>query len=377
MNETIIHINTARDVFGPEKTTINECLDLIDKGIACEIVNLDGDADIPFNDKILKTEIKYTQLSCRSGIDFRAIYSLYKIIKQYESVLIHSHGYKADIHALIAAKICKVPLVTTIHGWTTESFKVKVYEFIQRSSWRFFDRIFCVSDSYRKVALDLGIKSSKLHLLYNGIKISGCSAQQSEAKLSAFKQRVGADEDTLLVGIIGRLSIEKGHHLFIDIAKNISQKTINAKFVIIGDGPERKALEDYVAKLGLAGYVVFAGHQDDMQSIYNLLDLVLMCSFREGLPNVLLESMFNEVSVVTVAVGGIPEVITDKQGGIVLHNRNADDFSKEVEMLLIDKDLRQAMGAAGKERVCSAFSFEGRMNKIHSHYTELLSTSTR
>lgn len=373
MQPTIIHVNTAMDVFGPEKTTINECLALMSEGINCQIINLDGDPNIPFNDKISKTNIDYTQISCHSGIDFKAISALRDIIQQHSNVLVHSHGYKADIHALFAAKLCKVPIVTTVHGWTTENFKVKMYEMFQRISWRFFDRIFCVSKSYYMVALDHSIPSAKLFLLYNGIKITPSIKDVSEVDDNPLREQLDIPDDILLVGIIGRLSIEKGHDLFIDIANGVSKEFNKVKFVIVGDGPERTSLEACVAQKGLEDVVIFAGHQNNMPMIYKSLDIVLMCSHREGLPNVLLESMFNEVPVVTVTVGGIPEVLDNNQGGVLIEGRNAADFSKEVLNLLRNEDERIAMGKLGKKRVCDAFSFEKRMNEVKAHYTELVS----
>lgn len=364
----VLHVITSYDVFGPEKTTINECSVLRGRGWNASIVNLDWHQAAPFNAKAELKGVPSKTLDCVGLPGFGNILALRREFKALGDGIVHSHGYKADVLTLISSLGLKLPIVTTIHGWTSENLKVKLYERMQVLSWKFFDRVFCVSDSYRNVALSIGLSASKLHLLHNGIIISDSHASSPEGEL---RGRL-AQNGEVLISIIGRLSIEKGHRAFIEVADKVLAAGRKAKFVIVGEGTERSAIENLIRERGLGGQVVLLGHVDDMQSVYDASDIVAICSSREGLPNVLLESMLNSKPVVSFSVGGVPEVAGNKEGCLVVAPGDITDFADRVTELIDSGEKRASLGKLGVRRIKEHFSFEARTSKVMAHYNELL-----
>jgi len=131
-------------------------------------------------------------------------------------------------------------------------------------------------------------------------------------------------------------------------------------------------LKKYSASLCLNDKVVFTGHVDNMAAIYKRMDIMIICSHREGLPNVLLEAMLNNIPVVSIDVGGIPEVIEDGISGLLIKDRFPSSFSKPVIEFVSNKDKRNMFGEAARKRIISKFTFDNRMKNIIQHYKNIL-----
>lgn len=363
----VLHVITSYDVFGPEKTTINECSVLQERGWQASILNLDPHRSPPFTVKSRQRGVTCRGLAAGGVPGLKDLLALRREFKALGDGVVHSHGYKADVLTLVASAGLKLPIVTTIHGWTSENLKVRLYERLQVFSWRFFDRVFCVSNSYRKVGLKRGLSPSRLHLVYNGIVTSGHPA----ACGTDLRRRI-APKGELVVSIIGRLSIEKGHRAFVMIADRIIAGGRKAKFLIVGEGAERPAIENLVRERGLEGKVILLGHVDEMPSVYGASDVVAICSDREGLPNVLLESMLNATPVVSFSVGGVPEVAGKEEGCLVVPHGDIDGFAARLTELLDSKERRVELGELGVKRVKEHFSFDARTSRITAHYEELM-----
>lgn len=364
----LIHTISACDVFGPEKTVINECIALRQAGWDCRIVNFWESDDVPISSKISAAGIPYSCIATRGKLDVAAIRQLARLFRASGQPLVHSHGYKADLYSLCAARIAGSPVVTTVHGWTSENAKVRMYEKLQAFLWRFFDRVICVSESYRNTAADAGVPAGKLVVIHNGIL---STYQPGDTGL---RQRVRADlglqEENVAVASVGRLGIEKGHRFLIEAIARLTPEFPNLRVFIIGDGAEREAILAYVKSLNLDRHVVLLGHRDDLPLLYPGLDVLAMTSLREGLPNVLLEAMLNGLPAVATAVGGIPEVISDGRDGYLVKPGDLDGFVDRLGSMLGNHDRRRAMGNAARATVSSRFLFEARMQRVTTLYKE-------
>jgi len=363
----VLHIISAENVFGPEKTTLNECELLQAEGIICGIVNLWPRQVESLLRETAQRGISYHEIHAHSGLDRRALASLRAYVRQNKWDILHSHGYKADVYAWLVSKREGSTIVTTIHGWTTENIKVRVYESIAAHIWKHFDRVFCVSEDYRKKVRRYGLDAKKLILLRNGILLKELEIP-GEAEL---RQRA-ATQEKFRVGIVGRLSKEKGHGDFLEIARILyPHDGPRISFSVIGDGPLRKDLEERASSLGLLGVVEFVGHLPDKEQIYESIDALAICSAREGLPNVLLEAMAYGRPVVSYAVGGVPEVIEDGKSGILVAPGEKEQFAKELYRLASNIELRVEIACHAAQRIWKDFSFEERTRKIEAYYREL------
>ena len=369
--KTLIHIISADDVFGPEKTVINECLALRGSDWHARIINIWNTDDTPISRKVREAGIDYECLQSAGKLDLGAIRTLAGKLAAQPGTVAHSHGYKADLYTLLAARRAKVTALTTAHGWTSENAKVRLYERLQAFLWRFFDRVVCVSQSYRQLARAAGVPDRKITVVHNAIRSSYQAqmdrAQREQARSDA-RAALGLDGDAQVVAIIGRLGIEKGHRLFVDAAAQLAPRFPKARFLIAGEGVQRADIEAQVAQLKLDGTVRLLGHRNDLPAIYPALDLLAMASLREGLPNVLLEAMLHGVPGVVMAVGGIPEVVSDGVDGLLVPPGDLARFVESLATLLGDPARRAAMGAAAVTKVRDGFLFDARMKRMVEIY---------
>jgi glycosyltransferase involved in cell wall biosynthesis len=372
----VVHTISAFDVFGPEKTVINECLALREAGWASVVVNFWDEEEIPIARKVAAAGVRYVRIPSRGKLDWRAVGALRRLIRTPPRVVVHSHGYKADLYSVIAARRERRPAVTTVHGWTSENLKVRVYERLQAMAWRFFDRVICVSEGYRQVALRRGVPEDRLVRIPNGIKPAYAAPIDAHER-EGLKAELGIAPGQTVVAIIGRLGIEKGHPLFVEAARRVLATGAEALFLIVGEGAERTRIEGLIEAGGLDSRVKLLGHRDDVARLYRVVDVLAICSVREGLPNVLLEAMLNGVPAVATAVGGVPEVVQSGANGVLVAPGDAEGYVRALLGLVSDAAGRARLGAAARETIMRDYLFERRMERIRAIYEELDGAASR
>src|SRR5262249_9329859 len=154
-----------------------------------------------------------------------------------------------------------------------------------------------------------------------------------------------------IIGSAGRLSPEKGFGVFLQAARRLAAKDASLGFVHFGDGPLRKALEQEAAATGLQEVFVFAGYRPDLDRFLPFFDLMVLPSFTEGLPNIVLEAFAAAVPVVATAVGGTPEVVEDNVNGRLVPPGRADDLADAILDVLFSEERRRAMGDHARQHV--------------------------
>ena len=256
-----------------------------------------------------------------------------------------------------------IPAIAVSRGWTGETRKVRLYEWLDRRHLRLMDHVVCVSDGQaEKVRRLCRVPESRLSVIRNS------------ARLAAFEKRDPAARDRLrsffpsdsgvsqIVLAAGRLSPEKGFDVLIESAATICHQNPTVGAALFGDGALRGALERQVAKLGLTHRVVLPGFRSDLDSLIGAADVIVLSSFTEGLPNVALEASAAGVPVVATAVGGTPEVIADGETGFLIPPGKAEPIAAKIGELLRDPGLRARMGVAGRARMQKLFTFESQAN---------------
>jgi glycosyltransferase involved in cell wall biosynthesis len=140
---------------------------------------------------------------------------------------------------------------------------------------------------------------------------------------------------------VGRLSSEKGHRDLVSAVAKIkaSRPALNLCVVIVGDGPERSAVEQFANKLGVRSVIVMAGQQNDVRPFYGIADVFALPSHSEGSPNVLLEAMAARLPIVTTAVGGSVELVTNNLNALLVQPRDTEALARALERVLCDAEL--------------------------------------
>ncbi len=300
---------------------------------------------------------------------FRCAAEIAEQLRRCRADVLYCHGYKPDVIGWLAARRAGVPVVAVAHGWTAVTWKVRAYETLDRLVMHGMDCTVCVSASMAQKVRRIGVPSSRIRVIRNAVLTEPFDKidPQYRTKLRDFF----AWQPAAIVGAAGRLSPEKGFDQFIDAAALVHEKHPAAGFVLFGDGPLRAALAQRIVERKLDGVFILAGFRTDVARFLPFLDVSVLSSHTEGLPNVVMEAMAARVPVVATAVGGTPEVVADGVTGWLVPPRDVTALANRLNELLSDESARRRMGDAARQRIEEEFTF-ARMSEQYEELFERL-----
>jgi glycosyltransferase involved in cell wall biosynthesis len=304
-----------------------------------------------------------------------------KLVRQIRPDVVHTHMAKAGTVGRLAAHICGVPLIVhTYHGHVFHGYfsplKTRVFLTIERALGLATDRIIAIGDGQRKEIAGYGVAPlSKLEPIRLGLELG--PFLQAEAAAGELRGELGVPDDIPLIGIVARLVPIKAHELFFEAAVRVLQQLPAARFVVVGDGERREALERLVQQLGIAESVVFVGWRRDMVAVYADLDLVALTSLNEGSPVALIEALAAARPVISAAVGGVPEVVIDGTTGLTVPPANPTALAEGMLRLLGDRQLAARLGAAGRQHVYPRYDSTRLVDDVKNLYLRELASRGR
>lgn len=226
------------------------------------------------------------------------------VFRDWRPDVMHSHGYRTDVLHGPVARAHGVPTIATIHGWGSTTLKMRLYEWLHLRALRSYDRVIAVSAPIASKLARARVPAERIVLLRNAY-----APRTAPLPRVAARARLGVHDDRLLVGWVGRLSAEKGPDLLVDAMATLGG---NAEAIVVGDGPERAGCDAESRKRGAR--VRFFGAIPDAATVLPAFDVLALTSRTEGTPMVLLEAMAAGVPIVATAVGGVPDVLTAREG---------------------------------------------------------------
>ncbi len=367
----ILHLISSVGLFGAERVAV-ELSKSLKKTYHCEpIFGIIRNVYNPHEEileEAVKNDIPYTVFQCRSQLDLQLVFSVREFIKANRVDVLHCHGYKSNFYGLLASK-GRVPSVTTNHNWLTARWRLKAYCFLDSLWIRFFDRIVAVSNEVREDMLKYKIPGEKIRVIDNGISLERFEKQVETRKV---RTQLGFEEKTRVVGTVGSLVVEKGHLYLLEAARQILDNVKGLKFLIIGDGPLRKALEEKSGELGIKKDVIFTGQRKDIPELLTAMDIFVLPSIKEGLPVALLEAMAAKRPIVATRVGAIPRVIQSEDIGILVEPKDISGLRDALASLIDDPERMNLLAREGFRRVSMDFSSD----EMCKHYLELYNEIT-
>lgn len=218
-----------------------------------------------------------------------------------------------------------------------------------------------------------GYSSDKVRVIYNGVDIAGWPVSRLERQQKRLELRLAAGET--LIGTAGRLDEQKGHDTLIDAMAELKGRPLSC--LILGEGPARKNLEACIRRHQLEKQVWLYGECSDMPAWLSALDIFVLPSRWEGLPNSLLEAMAMGLPVAASAVDGVLEIIRDKQNGLLFAPNKPRQLAALLRELAENPGLREKLSTAAKETVTDKFGLMGMMTAYEEAYTAVATSSSR
>ena len=350
----VLHLRKSEGFYGAEKIILS-LVEEIDGSIFETTIGCLNDIRRPCLDLALEARQKNINtevITCRGRIDLQTILNIISIIRRKQIDILHCHGFKADFYGWFATRWTDCSLMTTKHGWTHANRLVRLWEWMDLIFLRWFDKIVAVSDQIAQELIKNHISQERIHQIPNGTPINNNTYFYE----SSLRKELGFQREDRVVGIVGRLSIEKGHRFFLEAAKSILYKFPSTKFLIVGEGSLYEELKNQVFSLDLKENVVFTGFRKDVAPLFHTMDVVVSSSLREGIPLTILESMAMGKPVIATSVGGVSKLVQNKRTGFLIPPRDADAIARKVIHLLEDDELIKSMGHEGKKFVRDHFS---------------------
>ena len=321
--------------------------------------------------------------------DWAAYNKLKKLIKEFKPDIVHTHAAKSGALGRLAAKHSNVPVIVhTFHGHVFHSYfnSLKTNFFIRTERYLggLSDAIVAISDVQKKeLSGDFRIAAAeKFRVIPLGLDLDNFTIDR-EAKRNKFRTEFGLDDDTVAVGIIGRLVPVKNHSLFLTALKYVlNNSSAKVKAFIIGDGESRASIEKLATTLDIKfsqhtdkeypGPLIFTSWRTDVDTICAGLDIIALTSLNEGTPVSLIEAQAAGKPIVSTRVGGIADVVLENKTALLSDIADEKQYCSNLLHMVNDISMRHKFSNAGQEYVLNKFGYQRLVADMGNLYRDLL-----
>ncbi len=337
--------------------------------------------------------------------DFSVLKPLTRYLADSGSDILHTHGVRANFIGRLTQKFMatelKPVLFSTVHSSIyydyKNSWKRFIYPPLEKSMRGSVTQFIAVSQGlYRELQSD-GIAEDRLSLIPNGIytdkfnsktgekKRSGvdCVGSEDEPRSSGdiLRSELGIPKDAGVILSVGRLVPVKGHSYLLQGFSRLLQDENNKQnenngqnlyLVLVGDGPDQDKLSRQGEELSISDRLIFAGYRKDIPDFFDMADLFALPSLMEGMPIILLEAMAAGLPLVASDVGGVPEVVTHEQTGLLVPSADPDSLADALERLWQSAELRHNLSGTARDVVEEEYHFSRVVNDTLELYQQTL-----
>lgn len=321
-------------------------------------------------DEIIKAGYKPILFPSNGSFDYKLVYSLITFIKGHNIDIIHSHLFGISIYTSIAARLCGIPSITTIHGVgdidSNDNFsKAKVAILSKFSS-----KIVFVSNSLLKnLSNNYKFSKKKTTVIYNGINLKKFDNKNA----ISLRGKFGFCKDDIIIGAVGDLRPPKGYDILIKAIMKLSPDIPNLKVLIAGSKTLLyPKLIDMINEYKLEKIFKFIGFYEEVQNIYKTIDIYILPSISEGFSLTTVEAMASGLPVIATKCGGPEEIITNNQDGLLVKVNDSDAIANGIRNLIKQPEFVQKISNNARISVENYFSIDTMMMNYMKLYDSVI-----
>ena len=355
---------------GAQKALYLVCKHLDQDRFQVSVISLSHHQDML--SKFHQLGIRTIVLGIRYPWQIGRLVALYRLLRKMQPTIVNTLLSRSNSLGVLVAALAQVPIILASVRvcYPPERWARTLRE---RAVFRLVDCVTVVSSSTRQLVIEeLRVPADRVQLVANGIDMNECTSIVDRTDLPF----VSLHPEEYVVGTVGRLHNQKGHRYLIEAAQRVLRTIPDVHFVIVGDGCLDDQLRAMACSLGVADRMTFTGRlaHDLTLSMISRMDLFVLPSLYEGMPNALLEAMALGRPVVASAVDGNLDVVVDDETGVLVPPGDATALVNAIVGLVQDDILRARLGCAARNRVQSEFTAQKMVERLTTIYHDLMST---
>ncbi len=309
--------------------------------------------------------------------DFIAFWKIYRLCRQKQFTIVHTHSTQAGIYGRLAAKLAGVPIIVhTIHGLAfhryLNPFTRSIAYLGERIASSYTDKLLCVADVMQEQSLRAGIGPRKKFVtILSGFDVDAFVRAKPNTH---FRRQYHILLGNVIVAQVAGLVELKGWDHFFAAAATVLQKNKHVTFLIVGEGELREKIKQQVNDLGIRDNVVFTGlvSAQQMPQLMANIDILVHASLREGLARVLPQALAAAKPCISFDIDGAKEVVVAGKTGILVSPEDAKGLAEAIQRLCTNPSLRKRFGQNGKKLVERQFRAEKMVEGIEDVYAHLM-----
>lgn len=356
------HLHSSLGVYGAERWTLALVKHLDKRYFDPLVISIGTKLGADSFYRLLTAEgFPAFHISLPGKLNPRAVLQLRRLLVQQGINILHTHGFKADVLGYLATRNLPVGLVSTIHGWNaSEGFRIRVYEAISRAFLKRFDRLYPVSPALLDHLQQNKFDSLKLRLILNAVDLSGF-------EFNCNSRQVG---DPLSVLFVGRVCRPKG---VLDLIHALAQAKfgVPTHLTIVGDGQDSPEVTALSRVLGIEDRVRLVGEVSSVTPFLQESHVLVLPSYAEGMPRVIMEAFAAGVPVIGTAIPGIKQLVDDEKTGLLVPVASPKSLARALERICEHPDMAQHMAAKARQIVSEKFSARRMAADFQEEYRQL------
>jgi glycosyltransferase involved in cell wall biosynthesis len=323
-------------------------------------------------EQLTEAGVRFLPLGRRGKVDVWIWGRLERFLRRERVHVLHSHKFGSNVWGTLMGRVARVPVVLAHeHTWSYQGQPLRRFldrEVVARGA----DRLIAVSreDQRRMIEVE-HIDPDRTLFIPNGVPPS------PPADGHDVRAELGIEPGVPVIGAVGALRPQKAYHVLLRATSLLTDSWPSIQVLLVGDGPERPALERLARELGLEDTVRFMGQRTDVPNVLRALDVAVCCSDFEGSPLAVMEYMDAALPVVATAVGGVPDLIEPGVHGLLVPPQDPAALAGAVAEILRDSERGRSMGARARERRRTEFDIDSFIHRLEDLYCELLAQRDR
>lgn len=306
--------------------------------------------------------------------DIKASFDIYKILKDIKPKIVYTHSSKAGGVGRIPAKLCKCINIYNPHGWAfdinTSREKKYIFKSVERVLSIFTDKVIAISEYEKEIAIENKIvNKSKITKIENAIDLELFNEVNNSTQIL---RNIGWNKENIVIGMVARISKQKSPKTFVNIASMLAKYDSRIRFIIVGDGEQRREIEELIRENGLEKRFYITGWVNNVREYINIFDIALLTSKWEGFGLVIPEYMAAMKPVIASNVGGISNIIENNVNGLLVNGLDEEKFVEKIIFLLENKEFKNKIVDQGKKTVFRRYNFKRVIEQHETTFEEIL-----